>query len=101
MTLRGLRRLTAVLLPLAAVLFTVGTQIERAGHTDTAAEHTAENAPSLSPSPIGPGPSASTARATPAAPRAASSAKDPGLSAPEGGQEREAAERRKRAAAAT
>lgn len=101
MTLRRLRRLTAVLLALAAALFTVGTQIERSGHSETAAEHAAEIGSSLpSPSPIGPSPSASTIRATPAAPRAAPQKKDPGLRAPEGSKEREAAERRNRAAAA-
>lgn len=101
MTLRGLRGLTAALLALAAVLFTIGTLIERSGHTETAAQHAAETAPALSPTPSPPGPSAGAARATPAPSRALpSSTRDPGLSAPEGSKEREAAERRKRAAAA-
>lgn len=103
MTTRGVRSTTAVLLALGAVLFTVGTQIERAGHVETSAQHAAENGKSA-PSPA-PSPAPAAAAATTSSPTARpvpkpTPTRDPGLSAPEGSKQREAAEHRKREAAA-
>lgn len=107
MTRDGVRIPTAVLLALGAVLFSVGTQIERAGHVETAAQHAAENGtaaptspspvPSQTPSKLATTASSPTARPTPKS----TPTRDPGLSAPEGSKEREAAEHRKREAAAS
>ena len=103
MTSRRMRITTAVLLALGAALFTVGTQIERAGHVETAAEHATESgtAATTTPSPA-PSPPAAVAVAparTTRPARTASATRDPGLSAPEGSKEREAAEHRRRDAA--
>ena len=106
MTSRRVRTTTAGLLALGAVMFTVGTAIEQAGHVETAAQHAGENrAPASSPSPV---PSRTPASvATTASPPIArptpkpAPARDPGLSAAEGSKEREAAEHRKRVASAS
>lgn len=107
MTARRVQLTTAVLLALGAVLFTIGTKIERAGHVETAAQHAAENGTpattSLSPVPSQRSSSVPTTASSPVARPTPTSTptRDPGLSAPEGSKEREAAEHRKRDAAAS
>jgi hypothetical protein len=94
-TPRGLRTVAAVVVGLAAALFTLGTLVERSGHIDA------------TPRPV-PSPVSTSAPPTPAVTATRPQArrpstpptKDPGLSAPEGSAEREAAEKRARAAKA-